>query len=38
VSANTTQLYVWKARPLPHTAVTFPAIELVPNYTTWWQR
>jgi len=33
ISANTARLYPWSS--LPRTAVTFPAVAPVPNYTAW---
>jgi len=38
VRANPSQLHQRQARPLPYTAVTLPAVTLVPSYIAWWQR
>jgi len=37
-AANTAQLYGSLAKHLLHTAVTFPVVRSVPNYTARWQR
>jgi len=34
-----TQLSIKRqVKPLRYTAVTFPTVKPVPNYTVWWQR